>query len=245
MENSHARYFRDDLRAARAAVLADAEAYALPYHALERLGRFLYPKAKNLGAVAEYLEKLADDSPLSRLGEQWPEFHHPFDALFATARHARNDVMHVGAKARHLTTHAIEACLILEDALQKILNTVADFMVPNPLYVETWHPLSMVRQRMLEHAFTNLPISSSLPDEDWHMISDHQLAVFLGETDNRVERIATSIDDARHMGLETTKAVIVDADTPVSEALRRMGTQPLLVGARGRVVGIVTAFDLL
>ena len=122
MEDLHARHFRDDLRAARAAVLADAEAYALPYHALERLGRFLCPKARNLSAVAKHLETLAEDSPLSRLSKEWPEYHRPFSALLSTARVARNDMMHVGARARHLTTLAIEGCLILEDALQQKLN---------------------------------------------------------------------------------------------------------------------------
>lgn len=245
MKNSQARHFRDDFRAARAAVLADAEAYARLYHALERFGRFLNPKATSLYKAAPHLTKLADESPLARLSEDCPEFHRPFESVLYTAREARNDVMHIGAKARNLTTHAVEACLVLEDALQIGLNTVKDFMVPNPVCVEMWHPLSIVRQRMLEHSFSALPVSSETSPKTWYLISDQALASFLGRSQVRSERLSMSIEEARNQGLSLVEAGILRAETSVSDALGKMGQLPLLVVARDEIVGIVTAFDLL
>ena len=123
-------HLRDELKAARAAVLANAEAYAEPLHALERLGRFLNPAARGLAHLRSAMNALAEQSPLSSsIPGEWPAFHRDFPSLFETVRDSRNDVMHVGARARHLTTHLVEACTILEDALQQGLDKVADFMV--------------------------------------------------------------------------------------------------------------------
>ena len=42
----------------------------------------------------------------------------PFSRLYDLVQDARNDALHQGAFARHLTIHAIGLALILEDALR-------------------------------------------------------------------------------------------------------------------------------
>lgn len=59
------RFFRDDLRNARAKALADAEAYALPLNAIERLGRFLKPSARGFASFGSQWKSLAAESELA------------------------------------------------------------------------------------------------------------------------------------------------------------------------------------
>lgn len=153
-----ARYFRAELRSARAAALSDAEAYAKPLHTLERLGRFQDRRAWNLKKAEGALNSLAQVSPYYEdLPARWPHLHRRFPAVYHTLREMRNDVMHVGAHARHLTTYAVEACLTLEDAISTYLQTVGDLMVADPVVVERWHPVSLARQKLLEYSFSFLP----------------------------------------------------------------------------------------
>lgn len=156
--------------------------------------------------------------------------------------------MHVGARARHLTTHAVEVCLILEDALQAGLNTVADFMVPDPVIAERWQPLSYLRRQMLEHSFTFIPLRPESPHDDWQLIADHQLARYLSGRDEpgtRLRQLAESIADAIDNDLETSEAEYLDAFTAIEDAREAFGAHPRLVREGDRVVGIITAFDLL
>jgi CBS-domain-containing membrane protein len=155
--------------------------------------------------------------------------------------------MHVGARARHLTTHAIDICLVLEDALQTGLERISDFMVTDLVSVEHWQPVSWARQRMLESSFTYLPIR---PDNErdlaaWRMVGDWQLAVFLADPELRAELLSCKIDEAISKGLNTSPIVSVDASTKVAEIRTDLGPAPLLVVSDGRVIGLVTAFDVL
>ncbi len=247
MENRAARYYRDELRKARAAVLEDSESYADPFHTLERLARFLDPTVFSLGKAAPIMCELAKKSPFAdELSKKWPEFHRPYVSLFQAVRDMRNDVMHTGARARHLTRYAVEACLVLEDALNQYLNSVADFMVPDVVMVELWQPVSLARQRMLEHSFTFLPVA---PDaaEQWRLIADHHIARYLGGMNSRrSERLAQPVGKAiQDLGLETYEAKILSPDTPIEKARQNMGDRPFLILSGRRLVGIITAFDML
>jgi hypothetical protein len=240
------RFFRNELRRVRARALADAEAYAEPLHALERLGRFLDPGALTLGRASRALSGIAAASDLAQeLPERWPQYHRPAPRLLRTVTDSRNDVMHIGARARHLTTHAVEVCLVLEDALQNGLDRVSDFMVSDRVVIERWQPLSLLRQQMLEHSFTFLPIRPATPDGGWLLVADHHLARFLGERKGRLDRLAMSVGRALDDGLGHEAAKVIDADTPVSAARQQLEYRPFLVRSEDRILGIVTAFDLL
>jgi hypothetical protein len=87
---------------------------------------------------------------------------------------ARNEALHQGASARHLTQHCIELALVLEDALVNDATIVADYMVKAPLCAYSWQPLSFVRQQMLANSFSHLPIRDA--DGKWYLLSDAAVA---------------------------------------------------------------------
>src|SRR5262245_53896225 len=108
-------YFRDQFRQARAAVVRDAEAFESLIHVIERLGMLLSHEMGDLGKYCGHLKAFAGRSPLAR---KLPDsLHTRFSKLYESVRVARNDAMHQGAFARHLTSHAVKLVLILEDAL--------------------------------------------------------------------------------------------------------------------------------
>ena len=179
-------FFANQLRTARLAALADAEAFDEIIHVVERLGAYLTrgqqvdegePSA--LGGYSDVLGELASGSGM---GDEVPnEFRTimtPFKALYKSVKLARNDALHQGAFARHLTRHAIELAIILEDALTSYMNPiVTDFMVQNIVYVEPWQPIGFIRQKMLENSFTSLPVSGN--DGIWRFVTDIEIADYL------------------------------------------------------------------
>jgi hypothetical protein len=227
-------------------VLANAEAYAEPLQAIERLGRFLKPKAQSLKAMKLALQRVAAESALATdLPGEWPAFHPPFMDLYEAVSRGRNDAMHMGARARHLTTHAVQLCEILEDALQQGLDNVSAFMVTEVITVERWQPVSLMRHRMLQHSFTFMPVEPEEQGGSWRLVSDHQLALFLGKGD-RKQRLTMSIGKALAGDLDSSAAAFLEATDTISEALERLRDRPFLVrSGAAPVVGIVTAFDLL
>src|SRR3546814_18650900 len=69
-----------------------------------------------------------------------------------------SDLIHQGSYARMLAGHAIEVTIILEDALMSDAACVSQFMVREVIQAELWQPISYVRQQMLKHAFSYVPI---------------------------------------------------------------------------------------
>src|SRR5450759_829646 len=114
-----ARDFRLQLQVAREDALKDAEAFDGIIHVVERLGSFLLERMDGLGKYKPEVAKIAKFSTLAtEVPTEWRSVHTPFSQLYDMIKDARNDAMHTGASARHLTTHAIELALILEDALR-------------------------------------------------------------------------------------------------------------------------------
>ena len=101
-------------------------------HAVERLGCFLTRKCTALDDYRDELDKVASTSARA---EEVPRLCGgaliPFSRLYDLVQDARNDALHQGAFARHLTTHAIDLALILEDALAKYRRT-ARFRLHGP-----------------------------------------------------------------------------------------------------------------
>jgi hypothetical protein len=71
------------------------------------------------------------------------------------------------------------------------------------------------------------------------------VARYLGDRKGRLERLAKTVEEALGGGLDSTAAETIGGSEPVEVARGRLGDHPLLVLSRGRVVGILTAFDLL
>ncbi|WBY02785.1 hypothetical protein PE066_04395 [Ramlibacter tataouinensis] len=247
-------FFRDQLRAARARVLANAEDFEGVVQALERLGRFLAPgHGFGLGALADTLSGLAQNSPLARTVPQGrSDYHHEVSALLESVRVARNMAIHEGALARRLAAHSVECALIFEDALEANMKTVGNFMVRNPVEAAAWHPLSFVRQAMLTGSFSYLPVRiPGVQEGAWRLVADASLARALRGAvgqDARARMLGMSLEDAvsqNYLELETPD--MAQVDTPIQEVAGKLGSVPILVMSRDgmELVGIVTAFDLL
>jgi len=215
-------YFRDRLRAARYAALADSEGFDAICFALEELGLRLLGKQEALGDYFERLSSCAQHSVvLSELSLSAPRFFKPFWALFQIVRNARNDAMHMGAYARHATAAAIELCIGLEEALMNAhVRTVGDLMVKSPTTVEPWQPVAHARQLMLMHSFSYLPVYIA---GRWRLLSELGLAHFLsGGTDRRKLRLGMSIEEAHSKDLfliEVPTSSLLCPDQSVAEVL--------------------------
>src|SRR5579872_6593819 len=168
MENIQITFFKDQLRSARAIALADAEGFHSLIRAIELIGEQLGESRVGMGAYKDVLSKLALVSPLAAdIPQIWPELHTAFTALYDEIKQARNDAVHQGAYARTITDHAVELSIILEDALMVQATKVSQFMVRSVVEAQLWHPVSYVRQQMLSHAFSYLPIRRA---DEWRLV---------------------------------------------------------------------------
>lgn len=253
MKPEAARDFRLQLQQARENALKDAEAWDGIIHVVERLGTFLLGRVEGLGKYQPSVEDVAELSPLATdIPAQWRTVHTPFHLLYSSVKDARNDALHIGASARHLTTHAIELGLILEDALRsyemnKKSKCVSDYMVRDPVCAQLWQPVSFVRQRMLTNSFSYLPVQAAAGH--WCLVSDLQVAKYLQDHSNRerMRRLATSLEKATEISL--LKATPVLDSVEINSAwLNDFDGKPILVfrdNEKKELVGILTAFDLL
>lgn len=260
MNSKVAKQFRDRLREAREYTLKDAEAFNGIIHVIESLGSFLLGRVAALGQYHDPLKKLANHSALSeQVPSLWRNFHTPFSPLFWMLARARNDAMHMGACARHLTTHAIELALVLEDALNMPeatniyanngANRISDYMVRDVVCAHLWEPVSFIRQRMLTNSFSYLPFLAQ--ENKWSLISDIQIARFLQGhlRDGRNDRLAKTLKDVvADMPPESTCCYSAMDDETIETILAKFNGKPVLIFSKERKdqpIGILTAFDLL
>ncbi|MFP3710077.1 hypothetical protein SB783_39415 [Paraburkholderia sp. SIMBA_009] len=195
-------YYRDELRAARYAALADSESFTEICFVIEALGLRLLGRQEAMGEYKKRIAECAQVSPLfGDLPRLFPATFKTFDALYRTVKQARNDAMHTGAYARHATGAAIELCIGLEEAL--MMNgkpDVGDVMVKSPITVDPWQPVAHARQLMLMHSFSFLPVYL---DNSWHLVSELGLARYLNVSVNKkAERLGKSIAAAVSDGME-------------------------------------------
>jgi hypothetical protein len=247
LERNAALSFADQLRSAREVAIKDGEAFDVVIHAIERLGSFLYGGIGDLGKYKDELEKLASTSALAEQDPNpWRGSLTPFSLLFDLVKDARNDALHQGAFARHLTTHSINLALRLEDALRAMTKSpiVADYMVRNPVCAELWQPISLIRQQMLTNSFSFIPVMYS--DREWRLLSDRTIAAYLrSDPSQRKIRLAESLQKSK---IDLDLASFVSEETEITEAVKKLTSLPLLVRHRHDdkiLVGILTPFDLL
>lgn len=116
MSRDERLFYRDRLRAARYAALADAEGFEQICFAVEALGMRLVRKQEVVGEYKKEIDLLASmvdwrDDINVRSSSAFTRFA----ALYKKLNTARNDAMHTGAYARHATSAAIELCIHLEE----------------------------------------------------------------------------------------------------------------------------------
>jgi CBS domain-containing protein len=237
-------YFRDLFRQERLVAYQDAEGFQGILFALEKFGACRANRILNLGQYKNPISEIARRSPLySDIPNKWREYHLPFDRLYELVRNARNDALHQGAYARHLTDHAVQLSLIIEDALMEHASLISDYMVRGVISAELWQPLSFVRQQMLANSFSYLPL---LIGHNWRLLSDGSIAKYIQT--NRKELLARTVEEAVKDSLQLEPAQCCNPDTPAADAVRIFSGKPLLVVDKKDneiLIGIITAFDLL
>jgi CBS domain-containing protein len=253
MDPEQAIYFRDELREARARALRDAEGFQHVLLCLERIGETLHDSVLGLGLYRAKLSAIAEQSPLAAtIPRELSRWHTPFAELYAEFVMARNDAVHQGAYARTLTNHAVAVALVLEDALMIEGKVVAQFMVGEPVVARLWQPVSFVRQQMLTHAFSYLPLLLDEPERrGWHVLAEYSVARYLrtAAKKERLARLATSVGVAVSSGsIVPLRATTIAPDALVEDLLQKLDGHPILVvdgEGPDSLRGILTASDLL
>lgn len=237
-------YFRDLFRDARHQAFQDSEGFQQILFALERLGSFLSGTTKGLGKYENAIKEIAEESPFANeIPNQWRGYHSPFRSLYELVRDARNDALHQGAYARHLTNHAVQLALIIEDALMVKSKNISDFMVREVVQAEEWQPVSFARQQMLANSYSYLPIRYK---GEWNLISDAAILKYVHP--ERKTRLTDRIGDAISKGLQLETARCVEPNDSIELVIKDLGEKPVLVIdplGPDRLVGITSAFDLL
>lgn len=261
MTSESALTFRNALREARLKVLANAEDYQELLFVLERLTTHLAGEMDGLGnpekkrRVMELVGHgvLQGKPAASNTGELCA------DELYELVRHARNDAMHEGAFARNLAVHLVQFGIILEDALLNEADgrQAKHYMTREPVTAEPWETIAFVRQKMMVHSFSHLPVRIN---GCWKVVSDHGIAVYLWRSDGDAsvkEKLKQRLDCALKGRLEARCAVVVNPEDDVRRVVEaredniRRG-DPILVeaeikgeGEKTLLVGMLTPFDLL
>lgn len=247
-------YFRDRFRQARYAALADAEGFHAICYALEELGCTLRTQQRDLGKYQNYLAKfVAENVRDVRSAKSWNCFS-PFDPLYTIVRYARNDAMHTGAYARHVTEKATELCLLLEDALMATTDStklVRDYMVREPVAVDSWQPVARARQLMLTHSFSNLPVQIG---DNWFLITEMGMAKYIMRNSaTRGEALGRAIQEAApSLGLvDAMAAMTTTLDADVQGLVDGRSDQGdgvalwLVLDEDKHLVGVISAFELM
>jgi hypothetical protein len=249
-----AQHFRDQLKAARANAFRDAEGFQEILFVIERLGFLItnHAKALNLGDFKPKIEKLSEKSSFAKdIPEKWRHLHTPIPELYDMVRIARNDALHQGAFARHLTVHAVELALVLEDALMDGSNKVSDFMIRSVVVAQEWQPISFVRQEMLVNSYSYIPLlRRENGTSKWYLISDYNVARCIpSDREEKKKRYLQTVNDALGRGeLVIEEANLCEAETTVEKARNVLNNKPLLIAHKTepeQILGIITAFDLL
>ena len=231
------------LRDARALILKNAEAFHEAARVLEHIGQCRKGKPGNgLGAYESELLELAglaqydDGSDVKR--------------LFSVVREARNNAIHEGAWARHLSSRLIDFFIVLEEGVMTRLDRIMDVMVRNPVTAELWWRVFQVRREFLSNSFSTLPIQ--LQSGEWQLITDGAVMRFLNQAEGRESRRTLLGKQMSELLLETPPAVDLASplscgpDELVRDVAGKMQDLPMLVvDDHQRLLGIVPPFDLL
>lgn len=224
------RYFLNELRSARYAALEDAENFSDICSALEELGKHVLDEKKSgLGGYRDALVHITPPSQQDRLG-----------SALKRVIEARNDKAHTGSYARNAVEKAITVSAILEDILMQHMQTVEDIMVQGVLFAEKFMTLAKVRELMLAHSFSYLPIKMG---DEYFLLSDAEVARqwrMAGQFSRERNLIPLKdLEDLRLIPMETIKGSTKLSATNIPEHPR------LVLDDQGNIIGIVSPFDWL
>lgn len=245
------QYYRDKLRSARYAALANSEGFLSICFVLEDLGIRLLGIQKSIGGYQQAITHLVPKKNRKvEVGQQ--HLFSPFSVLYQTVRNGRNDAMHTGSYARHVTVRAIELCVLLEDSLMSSADffdkPVLNYMVREPTVLDELQPVARARQLMLTHSFSNIPVFTG---GSWHLLSDISLSKYLAN--NSISRellLGYSIKEAFNLPegrLKLQEIAARDRNTKVGDLLNQSADNASLwVIAEGpNILGIITPFELM
>lgn len=156
-------HFRRALRTARAAVQADAEAYMEVIRVVESLGAYLKANCagrtpSGLGEAREIIRSVLFPGPDVWLDS--PPREPSVAVIYERLRRMRNATVHEGALSRSAGVHAVRLSLAIEEALMEKLKgdeSVAPWMVPDPIVAKSWHTISHIRMTLLSGGFNLTP----------------------------------------------------------------------------------------
>ncbi len=126
---------------------------------------------------------------------------------------------------------------------------VFQFMVRDVVEAKLWHPVSYVRQQMLKHAFSYIPVRV---EATWWLVPEYSLAQYLRgapSQNTRKKRLATRVGDA----VAAKELLLLQADTAAPEdlivqTLQRICERPILVvdpAHEDVLAGVLTSSDVL
>lgn len=203
---------------------------------LEELGQRLRgQKETGLGRYRDALVRAVDEN-------QRDAFASRLERLIE----ARNDKAHQGVSARKAVNHAVFVGTVLENGLVANMVTVDDLMVEGVLFAEPFMTLAKVRELMLSHSFSFLPVQ--LPDA-YALIPDFEVA--------KLRRTSTGDGWKRLQGqtvkqlleagvLSTVPAKVVHTGTLLNACKESLSAEPWLIqNDVGHIIGILSAFDWL
>lgn len=248
-------FYRNLLRKARYAALANAEEFSEICFALEALGLALLGRQATLSKYEPCIKKISKNSPvLMEISKNLPSKFKSFEALFSIVITARNDAMHIGAYARHATVAGIELCIGLEESLMtNVERTVSNLMVASPVTVESWQPVAQARQLMLMHSFSYLPVRI---EGTWWLISELCLAKYL-EVKSELKKVRLGLTIKEAMGnslmmLKVKNDDLLTVNMTIAEVLQRASVQNgptlwLVVDEKHpeHLAGVLTPFELM
>lgn len=232
------------LREARAIVYRNVESFGDAVAVLEHIGQIL--RGVVLNGLNDYQKVICN------LGRRAPKINCArVDSLFHTVRNARNDSVHSGDFIRHHSGRLVELLLVLEEGLAMSAKTAGDLMVQNPTTAELWHNVASVRRAMLSNSFSFLPIRDR--DGVWKLISDVAVVRYLRrvtQKNNRSEILGKQVQEALDGSeITLTDCNLFSQDKNVEEIAKEVNHVPALIvekdGNKQRLLGILTAFDLL
>ena len=249
------RGFRQQLRQARAAVQAQAEAYTGILETVEKLGKYLQvcagkAPASGLGEVKVMLRKTLFNCPGT--GEdcaKWREVEGLCERLVQT----RNVSVHEGAMSRTAGQHATTLALALEErlmVLDSMRGKVDAWMVRDPHIAQLWYTVGEIRNTLATHGYTALPMEDQ--DGGWRLILDMDVAEYVWCNGKKAPHRTLKEALNGWPGGLPPKAEMLDATSHVKDALAtnalKQGRLLLVTEQRAgetRVVGVLTAHDLL
>ena len=249
------REFRQQLKKARAAVQAHAEAYTDILETVERLGKYLQvcdgkkPANGLIGVKKTLCASLFKCPKTGKDCAKWQEVEGLYERLAQT----RNTSVHEGAMSRTAGQHATTLALALEERLMVLDSMrwkVDAWMVRDPHIAQLWYTVSEIRNTLATHGYTALPMEDQ--DGGWRLILDTDVAEYVWC--NGKEAPHRTLKEALNgwPGGQPPKAEMLDATSHVKDALAtnalKQGRLLLVTEQRAgekRVVGVLTAHDLL